>query len=197
MIARETSSSTTPVRTDTDAASPPRIPSSPTDSTTRIVASAAALFGELPRECGGGLGEQRRTGVARAVCASTIPVRTTMPPATCQPREHLLEPQPRHDRGEDRLGRRDQPGGGRREVPQRGDRQPERHDRAEDDDPDHQHPQRHASARPATPAPARPSTPASNCHHGAATAQNSAAATKLQQVSATGSRVTVPRSPSR
>ena len=41
------------------------------------------------------------------------------------------------------------------------------------------------------------STPTSNSHHGATTDQNTAAATKLQVVSVTGSRVTEPRSPIR
>jgi hypothetical protein len=40
-------------------------------------------------------------------------------------------------------------------------------------------------------------TAGSNSHHGAAIDQNTAAATKLQQVSATGSRASVPRSPIR
>jgi hypothetical protein len=54
-----------------------------------------------------------------------------------------------------------------------------------------------SSSEPTETGTRSPSTAASNRHHGCATDQNSAAATNDQQVSATGSRVCVPRSPIR
>ena len=54
-----------------------------------------------------------------------------------------------------------------------------------------------SSSAPTDTGTGSPSTAGSKSHHGAASDQNTAAATKLQQVSVTGSRVPVPRSPSR
>ena len=110
--------------------------------------------------------------------------------------EHLLEPQPGDDRGEHGLDGGDQAaavGGRCRSAAidsQNGTTAPRTTIQATST-------QSGTSAEPIDTGTRSARTLASNSHHGAATAQKSAAATKLQQVSATGSRVTVPRSPIR
>ena len=102
-----------------------------------------------------GLRQGDGAGAARAVWASTIPVRTTTPPATCQPVSTCSS----HSQAtiEANTGSivATRPAAVGRQVPQRGDRQPERHDGAQDDDPRDQQPERQLHRARARPAPAR------------------------------------------
>src|SRR3954468_15295085 len=133
---------------------------------------------------------------ARAVWASTIPARTTAPPATCQPvstcsthSQATIEAStgsavatiPAVVGGMCRSAASDS---------QNGSTAPSTTIQATST-------QAGTCSEPSDTGTRWVSSPASNAHQGAAIAQNTAAATKLHAVSATGSRSAVPRSPSR